>query len=114
MVAKALETSAISHVTAAVQTQFWHLWTTVTVVVRYLKTMQQLQAKVPTMFLLSTLRGSKANTITSKVFCNVIHVEYNIEKKNKFSEKELQKFIQFLSSLNSCHFFMRKVERPIL
>lgn len=84
-----------------------------TVVVRYLKTMQQLQAKVPTMFLLSTLRGSKANTITSKVFHNVIHVEYNIEKK-KFSEKELQKFIQFLSSLNSCHFFMRKVERPIL
>lgn len=84
-----------------------------TVVVRYLKTMQQLQAKVPTMFLLSTLRGSKANTITSKVFHNVIHVEYNIEKK-KISEKELQKFIQFLSSLNSCHFFMRKVERPIL
>lgn len=95
MVAKALETSAISHVTAAVQTQFWHLWTTVTVVVRYLKTMQQLQAKVPTMFLLSTLRGSKANTITSKVFHNVIHVEYNIEKKTNLVRKNCRSSYNF-------------------
>lgn len=62
-------------------------------VVNCLESMQKVQDKITTKFFVLTFRGSKANTVINKGFQNVR--EYGKGKTN-FSEKELQKFIQYL------------------
>ena len=66
-------------------------------VVSCLESMQQVHPKVTTKFLVLTFRGSKANTVISKGFQNVR--EYGMGK-DKFSEKQLLKFVQFLITDN--------------
>lgn len=62
-----------------------------------LESMQQIHAKVTTKFLVLTFRGSKANTVLSKGFQNVR--EYGTGK-DKYSEKQLLKFVQLLITDN--------------
>ncbi|KAJ7376891.1 hypothetical protein OS493_031770 [Desmophyllum pertusum] len=75
-------------------------------VVNCLESMQQVQEKVTTKFLVLTFRGSKANTVINKGFQNVR--EYGKGKTN-FSEKELQKFIQYLIIESILHEKLRPV-----
>ena len=62
-------------------------------VVSCLESMQQVHPKVTTKFLVLTFSGSKANTVISKGFQNVR--EYGMGR-DKFSEKQLLKFVHFL------------------
>ena len=62
-------------------------------IVNCLESMQQIHPKVTTKLLVLTFRGSKANNVITKGFSNLR--EYGMGKE-KFSEKQLLKFVQFL------------------
>ena len=66
-------------------------------IVNCLESMQQVHPKVTTKFLVLTYRGSKSSPVISKGFQNV--AEYG-KGKEKFSEKQLLRFVQFLITEN--------------
>jgi len=69
-------------------------------VLNCLDSMQQIQPKVTTKSLTLTFRGSRSNSITSKGFQNVNGYG---KGRNKFNEKGLMKFMQFLITENILH-----------